>query len=337
MGLLASLLLFISISAIAHVELDAPVQLKNFFTNDGTRLSYTIFGDEIRGSGSQPLVILEGKSETIYRYVEFAQEMLAKGYGPIYVFDHRSQGYSSPGLAHTPDVIHVETFDNYVHDFIQFMDVAVKRDLTKKLILRKPFLVAHSMGGAVANLALRQRPDITDRVAYISPMFDLHLGRVLGAFHNKPVEILADLACYAGCDHVAVGNATKAHKPLPRIEQVQEKEKEFGIRKTKSTWRWIDEALRVTEILRAEGPKPLTRSVIIEATYDEVINNSELYKYACTAKNCSLVNMIGHHALHQEEDAIRYALENVMDEFFSSGRIRLPSRECRAHYQVLIQ
>src|SRR5690606_27922035 len=77
----------------------------------------------------------------------------------------------------------------------------VKKDLLDRGITKKPPLVAHSMGGAITNLALRKRPDIADRVAYIAPMFDINFGLA----PRKPLQVLAEVLCYAGCGKLTMG------------------------------------------------------------------------------------------------------------------------------------
>ncbi|MGZ3711536.1 MAG: serine aminopeptidase domain-containing protein, partial [Bdellovibrionota bacterium] len=90
-----------------------------FDADDKTKLAYSVISDPKATATKGPLVLVEGKGESAYRYVEFAQELQSKGWGPIYILDHRGQGYSEKVLKNS---LHVTSFDTYVQDFIKFMD-----------------------------------------------------------------------------------------------------------------------------------------------------------------------------------------------------------------------
>jgi lysophospholipase len=114
---------------------------------DGYRLRYSRFGCEIGPRGV--LVISPGRSEPSYEYAETAIDFIARGFGPIYVVDHRGQGLSPRLLADTLKV-HVERFDQYVEDFAAFV-AAVEADVAAlsggaEVPL---YLTSNSMGGAI--------------------------------------------------------------------------------------------------------------------------------------------------------------------------------------------
>ena len=110
---------------------DSPV-FQIFAAADGTKLAYAVMGEPGKLG---PIAVVEGKGESVYRYLEFVQEMQARGYGPFYILDHRGQGHSQQVIK---NAIHVESFDTYVDDFTRFMDGPVKADLAAKGITRLP-------------------------------------------------------------------------------------------------------------------------------------------------------------------------------------------------------
>jgi alpha-beta hydrolase superfamily lysophospholipase len=112
-------------------------QLKSFLSADGTRISYAVFDRKESGPTLGPLVIAQGKGESLYRYSEFVEEMSTKGYGPIYLIEHRGQGYSEKLLDLS---IHVNRFDEYVEDFISFIDGPVSKDLAYRGIKKSRIL-----------------------------------------------------------------------------------------------------------------------------------------------------------------------------------------------------
>ncbi|MGP6086780.1 alpha/beta fold hydrolase [Antarctobacter jejuensis] len=116
--------------------------------HDGYRLRFSRFGCKVGDKGA--LVIAPGRSEPSYEYAETAIDFIGRGYGPVYVIDHRGQGLS-PRLLADPDKSHVEDFDDYVDDFDAFVG-AVQADLAA--LGAGPdqplFLTSNSMGGAIA-------------------------------------------------------------------------------------------------------------------------------------------------------------------------------------------
>jgi hypothetical protein len=99
----------------------------------------------------------------------------------------------------------------------------------------------------------------------------------------------------------------------------------------------LEEAFRVAHNIHSNPVKPATRSVIFQAAKDQVIPTRSLYEYACTAGNCSLVTLEGRHALHQEDDPIRHALEFAIDGFFTTGNVPELSAHCNGAYEVLLK
>lgn len=114
---------------------------------DGYRLRYSRFGCVPGAKGA--IVISPGRSEPSYEYAETALDFIARGFGPVYVVDHRGQGLS-PRLLPDVDKSHVEDFDDYLRDFAVFVE-AVQEELVALGVPDAPlFLTSNSMGGAIA-------------------------------------------------------------------------------------------------------------------------------------------------------------------------------------------
>lgn len=114
---------------------------------DGYRLRYSRFGCAPGDRGA--LVISPGRSEPSYEYAETAIDFIARGFGPVYVVDHRGQGLS-PRLLADLSKGHIEHFPDYIKDFAVFVD-AVQADLASLGAPDAPlFLTSNSMGGAIA-------------------------------------------------------------------------------------------------------------------------------------------------------------------------------------------
>jgi lysophospholipase len=58
--------------------------------NDGYRVRYSRFGCTIAPRGS--IVLFLGRGEGSFEYYETAIDFIDRGFGPVYVLDHRGQG-----------------------------------------------------------------------------------------------------------------------------------------------------------------------------------------------------------------------------------------------------
>ena len=66
----------------------------------------------------------------------------------------------------------VKTFDDYINDFVYFVTKLIVND-TRKL---PRYVLAHSMGGLVAAVAMARNPSIINRAVLIAPMFRMKCG-----------------------------------------------------------------------------------------------------------------------------------------------------------------
>jgi alpha-beta hydrolase superfamily lysophospholipase len=255
-----------------HV-LETQSETKTFTSFDGTRLSYTrFFGAH---SLKQPLVFVPGRGETVYRYIELTKKFLDLGYGPVFVLDHRGQGFSQRPLNQQSHVhtnpAYVTNFDLYVKDLIYFLEYPVRKDLTLEGAHEKiPFVIGHSLGGAILNLALLKRPDLVSRVAYISPMFGIntHIA-ALNAFNDRPARLLAEFLCVIGCDHVQVGASSDLNvvNINERRNFAHQMEVNSDIAMVGSYIAWVREAMRATDAVLAGASKQTTSSIITNARH----------------------------------------------------------------------
>lgn len=120
----------------------------NAFEKGATyNLRYSKFGCTLGKKGA--LVIAPGRAEASPEYYETAIDFVERGYSPVYVIDHRSQGMSPRRLEDTYKG-HVENFLNYSSDLNSVTNEVVK-DL-KTLGFKEGdnlFYTSNSMGGAI--------------------------------------------------------------------------------------------------------------------------------------------------------------------------------------------
>lgn len=128
---------------------DAPFWTRHLATNpqDGYRVRFSRFGCSKGEQGA--IVVAPGRGESSVEYYETAIDLIALGYGPVYVVDHRGQGFS-PRLLPDPDKAHVAAFADYVADFSAVVK-AVADDLPALDGYRDGplWFISNSMGGAI--------------------------------------------------------------------------------------------------------------------------------------------------------------------------------------------
>lgn len=132
---------------------------RDFLGTHGVRIAAMAFPNPNRKDG---IVIANGYGESFIKYRELVYDLWHEGY-QVYLLDHRGQGLSDrllpssrspstdPQVAkHVHDLGYVDKFDNFVADLKTFVEEEAKRE-NERL-----FLLAHSMGGAIASLYLEQ-------------------------------------------------------------------------------------------------------------------------------------------------------------------------------------
>lgn len=92
----------------------------------------------------------------------------------------------------------MNTFDDYVDDFVYFVTLITKEAPTDIPI----FVIAHSMGGFIAATAMSRLPTLVSRAVFCAPMFRMKCGtKVLDFKYPMPQTLtkwVASLACYFG-------------------------------------------------------------------------------------------------------------------------------------------
>ncbi|MDP5214375.1 alpha/beta fold hydrolase [Pseudoalteromonas tunicata] len=118
----------------------------------------------------QAVVISSGRIESLLKYQELIWELAQNNYA-VFIIDHRGQGLSSRDLVN-PHKGYIADFKNYTDDFSLF-----NQQIVDSLWHGKKYLLAHSMGSAIATLYLDHYPHRFSKVALCGPMFGIDLGK----------------------------------------------------------------------------------------------------------------------------------------------------------------
>lgn len=142
------------------------VRVGSVETTDGLWLRYARWPAETRPSKGT-VILLQGRSEYIEKYLETVADLRRKGYG-VLSFDWRGQGAS--------DRLLTDRRRGYVEHFNQYLD-DLETILTKVALpdCKPPFsIVAHSTGALVALLASPALANRIDRMVLVAPLIKLN-------------------------------------------------------------------------------------------------------------------------------------------------------------------
>jgi len=134
---------------------------EEFITAKDNLKLYTIRA--VHPSPKGTIVFSSGRTESAVKYKELVYDLYRNGY-TVVAMDHRGQGRSGRMLSD-----HVEDFDHYVEDLHQFYQQIVQAHSAEK-----PFLLCHSMGGAIGALYNIKYPGNFQKIVFGSPMFGIN-------------------------------------------------------------------------------------------------------------------------------------------------------------------
>ena len=119
--------------------------------------------------GAPALVIVPGRSESYLKYQELVFDLYRQGYS-LYIIDHRGQGLSGRLLSNQQKG-YVTKFQDYVDDLRYLIE-----NILPKTTSGKPYLLAHSMGGAIACRYMQDSPGAIKAAVISSPMLGFNSG-----------------------------------------------------------------------------------------------------------------------------------------------------------------
>jgi lysophospholipase len=155
-------------------------------TVDGVRLRVVHWPGGPRGT----VLIFPGRTEPAEKYGPTAAELVAGGFACLAI-DWRGQGLSDRACA-DPMVGHVGDFAEYQHDVDAMLELAAALDCPGPT-----YVLAHSMGGAIALRSLIRLPGQFRAAAFSAPMWGIRMSPAM-----RPVaRVVSTLAGWVGQSH----------------------------------------------------------------------------------------------------------------------------------------
>jgi lysophospholipase len=145
------------------------VDQTSFTTDDNISIAYAT---NLKRPGTPYIVIVPGRSESYLKYQELAFDLDCQGYDSV-IIDHRGQGLSA---RFTPNRLqgHVVKFDHYAQDLHQLLNLVLPAQYPQHK--QGAFMLAHSMGGAIALRYLQLYPNNIKALTLSSPMIAISSG-----------------------------------------------------------------------------------------------------------------------------------------------------------------
>lgn len=291
------------------------------------KIVFTKFGVDRGSKGS--LVISPGRTEDSLKYLETAYDFIIEGYSPVYVINHRGQGFSERMLADAHKG-HVEDYVDYKKDFAHFMSIV----LTDPEIDRsRLFGIAHSMGGAIITDYVMDYASPFRAVAMSAPMFKIPSA-------SSEDKLLQDtfLACYVqfNCNNYIPGGGpfTWAGRKFETNDVTHSMTRYLyrdylwrqwpSLQLGSPTIRWGRESVQanikrrdITRLKHVQSP-----FLILQAEEELVVDNTG-HAPICSrmsANKCRIEKVRGsYHEMLMEKDSIRTPVVQRMLRFFESN------------------
>lgn len=268
------------------------------------------------------VLIVNGRIESCWKYQELFYDLYQQGFN-IYSYDHQGQGLSDR-IVTGSDIGHVIEFDDYVNNMAQMVEYFSLSD-------DKPcYLLAHSMGGAIATRYLQTHPDHPfSKVALSAPMFGVNLEWYLKPFAPLLSQILA--AVYPKPTY-APGQQAYFPKPFDNnpltrsqvryewFRKLYEDKPQLKVGGASSQWVWQGLMAAKQCILMTRQIKvPL---LLVQAGNDRIVSNQAhvqfIKKLAKTNADCAFKIVHGsQHEVLFEKDEFRNQGLDAINHFFS--------------------
>ena len=154
----------------------------------GVNIHYALFIHTSTSHDKEPhkqveypaIVVVPGRGECYLKYNELAYDLYQQGYN-VFILDHRGQGLSGRLLSNLQKG-YVTNFQDYVDDLQYFIEHVVD-----KYCSTKPYLLAHSMGGAIAVRFMQDSPNAIKAAVISSPMLGFNSGFLPNSLAKKLV------------------------------------------------------------------------------------------------------------------------------------------------------
>jgi lysophospholipase len=242
---------------------------------DNTRINYAHLKVE---NAYKCLIMVSGRSESYLKYKELSYDFSLQGYD-VFIIDHRGQGLSER-LVTSPYKGYVLNFQDYVTDLSLFIENVVNKNCSTK-----PYLLAHSMGGAIAARYMQDHPNAIHAAVLSAPMLGVNAGGVpnivaetLVKGLNSINQLVSNNAWYliGQSDYQTTPFSTNhlSHSKLRYQLFTDLYEKTPEIQLGGVTLKWLTESIDAQQMIFSSLTKLSTPLMVLQASEDIIIDNA---------------------------------------------------------------
>jgi len=293
------------------------VQLGRFSGKDNVEIAYAYV---IHPHAVGSIVISTGRIECFLKYKEVVYDVYQNGYS-VFIHDHRGQGLS----ARMTDNLHmgyVASFTDYVTDFKEFIDLVVTPNSQSK-----PYMLCHSMGGAIGAQMILAYPQVFEKVAFSAPMFGIRpvlpnwLSKLLFKLHGAISTPSAYFFGQKDYDNQPFAGNDLTHSEVRYDIFRQEYQQSPNVQLGGVTGQWlIAAALSMDEIEQNAQKFPIP-ALVVQAGADQIVDNKRQRRVATKMANTKLmvINDAKHELLAEKDLYRKPSLFAVLDFFAVSS------------------
>lgn len=311
------------------------------FRRMGIKIKYCCFlNKEARAN----VVLTTGWGDSVIKYSDTVQYLHERGFN-VFSYDHQSQGLSGRWLMNK-QTIYVESFEDYVDDFVYFVTTTVqgygeggtnggKNSPGGSNGSALPmYVIGCSMGGLIASIAMSRQPTLFNRAVLVAPMLRNKCATKYFDFKypvpQPLVYWISWLACYLGLGqtHVLGFFEDKPEDPLKLnittsdIDQLHawqlHRHRNPGIMSSCITVQWLLESIRAQKKFSYRYKLVRTNTLIMAAENDRFVHNRAMAMFLKQAPNVQMFFAPdSFHDLLNEKEGVRGACLKAVTDFFS--------------------
>ncbi len=289
-----------------------------FYGVAGKKIGYISF---VEPSANDAIIVLNGRTENYLKYLEVAYDLRGLG-ASIYMMDHRGQGHSDRLLSNR-DKGYVKSFDHYVKDLNTFVD-----HIVKPAGYQRVFILAHSLGGAIATRFAQTHPSKVQGLLLSAPMHEINTSpypesltyvaaRTLTWFWQGEAYAPGKGPYYTETFEEQVLTTSEA-----RYDMGEEKlANNPALRLGGPTNRWLMESIWAGWKAGWNANKLTMPVILFQAGNDQIVRPGRQNSICSSAPNCQLISLAGaEHELLIESDEIRDTMFDNIYLFINANR-----------------
>lgn len=224
----------------------------------------------------------------------------------------------------------VNSFEDYVDDFVYFATTISKEHLQVPV-----YLVAHSMGGMIASIAMSRLPTLINRAVLCAPMLQNKCGmKVTNYQYPLPQPLtywITSIACYMGggamhalgyftekpTDNLPINVYTSDRKQLDQWMALRMRYPNNLIASC-VTNDWVMHTIRACKKFALRYGFVKTNTLILSAETDYLVYNRAMAMFVKNPPNAKMFTIPNtFHELLMEKESVRGAVHKVIEDYFN--------------------